>query len=62
MSRRRGAGYREYIDPKWRGRFDEWLKSFEGMPDGFVGAEYGEDAQWDPKKRVAEVGAPGRGG
>ena len=49
------AGYREYIDPKWRGRFDEWLKSFEGMPDGFVGAEYGEDAQWDPKKRVAEL-------
>jgi predicted TIM-barrel fold metal-dependent hydrolase len=52
-------GYRDYIDPKWRGAFDEWVKSFEGMPDGFVGAEYGEDAQWDPTRRVAELEGQG---
>jgi predicted TIM-barrel fold metal-dependent hydrolase len=52
-------GYRDYIDPKWRGPFDEWVKSFEGTPDGFVGAEYGEDAQWDPARRVAELEGQG---
>jgi predicted TIM-barrel fold metal-dependent hydrolase len=53
------AGYREYIDPKWRGAFDEWLQSFEGQPDGFVGAQFGEDAQWDPQRRVKELEAQG---
>ena len=48
-------GYRDYIDPKWHGAFDEWLQGFEGMPDGFVRAELGEDAQWDPKRRVADL-------
>ena len=58
---RQGAarGYRDYIDPKWRDAFDDWLKSFEGMPDGFVRAEFGEDAQWDPKRRVADMETQG---
>ena len=56
------AGYRDYIDPKWRDTFDDWLQSFEGTPDGFVRAEFGEDAQWDPKQRIADHGDPGRDG
>jgi predicted TIM-barrel fold metal-dependent hydrolase len=48
-------GYREYVDPKWRGAFDDWLQGNAGMPDGFVRAELGEDAQWDPKRRVADL-------
>ena len=55
-------GYRDYIDPKWRGAFDEWLQGFEGMPDGFVRAELGEDAQWDPKTARRRPRAPGRDG
>ncbi len=53
------AGYREYIDPTWRDAFDEWLHTFEGQPDGFVGAQWGEDAQWDPQRRVKELEAQG---
>ena len=49
------AGYRDYIDPKWRDPFDDWLKSFEGTPDGFVRPEFGEDAQWDAKRRLAAL-------
>jgi predicted TIM-barrel fold metal-dependent hydrolase len=52
-------GYRDYIDPKWRAAFDDWLKSFDGMPDGFVRPEFGEDAQWDPTRRVAELEGQG---
>src|SRR4029079_16851545 len=48
------AGYRDYIDPKWRGAFDDWVKSTEGTPDGFVRANC-ESAQWDPKRRVADL-------
>jgi len=49
------AGYRDYIDPKWREPFDEWLAGMEGQGDGFVRGEFGEDAQWDPERRVAEM-------
>ena len=53
------AAYREYVDPKWRDAFDDWLKRLEGMPDGFVRPEFGEDAQWDPKRRVADLESHG---
>jgi predicted TIM-barrel fold metal-dependent hydrolase len=53
------AAYREYIDPKWRDAFDDWLKSLDGTPDGFVRPEFGEDAQWDPKRRVADLESHG---
>ena len=52
------AGYRDYIDPKWRGAFDEWVKRFEGTPDGFVRADF-ESGQWDPKRRVADLETQG---
>jgi predicted TIM-barrel fold metal-dependent hydrolase len=53
------AAYREYVDPKWRGTFDEWVQGLDGTPDGFVGPDYGEDAQWDPARRVAALEAQG---
>jgi predicted TIM-barrel fold metal-dependent hydrolase len=49
------AAYREYIDPKWRDSFDEWLRGTEGTGDGFVGAQHGESMQWDPTQRVAAM-------
>jgi predicted TIM-barrel fold metal-dependent hydrolase len=48
-------GYRDYIEPKWRDAFDGWVKSSEGMPDGFVRPELGEDSQWDASKRVTDL-------
>src|SRR5215213_767059 len=53
------AGYREYVDPTWRDAFDDWVRSFDGTPDGFVGAAFGEDAQWDAPRRVAALEAQG---
>ena len=52
------AGYRDYIDPKWRGAFDEWLESVAGTPDGFVRTDF-ESGQWDPKRRVADLEGQG---
>jgi predicted TIM-barrel fold metal-dependent hydrolase len=52
------AGYRDYIDPKWRAAFDDWVKRFEGTPDGFVRADF-ESGQWDPKRRVADLETQG---
>ena len=53
------AAYRSYVDPIWRGAFDDWLKGLAGTPDGFCRAEIGEDAQWDAKKRVADLETQG---
>ncbi|CAN7550219.1 amidohydrolase family protein [Phenylobacterium sp. LjRoot219] len=52
------ARYREYLDPQWRGRYDDWVKPFERTPD-FVHAAHGEEAQWDPQRRVAALEAQG---
>ena len=49
------AAYREYIDPKYRDAFDDWLRSTEGTGDGFVGGQHGESMQWDAKQRVAAM-------
>ena len=53
------AAYRDYIEQKYLDRFDEWMKSFDGMPDGFVNAAIGEDAQWDPQRRIADLESQG---
>lgn len=52
------ATYRDYVDPAWRGRFDEWLQSVEGTPDGFVRDQF-EAGQWDPSKRIADLEGQG---
>ena len=49
------AAYRDYVESKYRDRFDEWVKLGEGMPDGFVSPKIGEDAQWDPQRRVRDL-------
>ena len=53
------AAYRGYIDPEWHSAFDDWLTGFDGIPDGFCRAEIGEDAQWNPQKRVADLETQG---
>lgn len=52
------ADYRGYLDPAWRGRYDEWVKPWLAIPD-FCHAELGPTAQWDPKRRVADLEAQG---
>jgi predicted TIM-barrel fold metal-dependent hydrolase len=52
------AEYREYIDPKWRVAFDEWLESVADTPDGFARAEL-RDGQWDSKRRIADLEGQG---
>jgi hypothetical protein len=52
------AGYRDYIEPKWRGAFDTWLEGVAGTPDGFVRADL-EDGQWDAKRRIADLEGQG---
>lgn len=52
------ARYRDYLDPAWYERFDEWLASMEGQGDGFVRPDF-EEAQWDPQRRLADLGSQG---
>ena len=51
------AAYREYLDPQWRERYDEWLKN-NSRPD-FCHARFGQEAQWDAKRRVADLESQG---
>ena len=53
------AGYRDYIDPKWRDAFDEWLRELDGTPDGFVRPRSARPRQWDPKRRIADLETQG---
>ena len=53
------AAYRDYVERKYLDRFDEWVKLGEGTPDGFVSPAIGEDAQWDPQRRVADLESQG---
>lgn len=53
------AAYRDYVEKKYLDRFDEWVKLGEGMPDGFVSPAIGEDAQWDPQRRVTDLESQG---
>jgi predicted TIM-barrel fold metal-dependent hydrolase len=48
------AAYRDYLDPEWRERYDEWLKGAAGRPD-FCHPGFGPEAQWDAKRRVADL-------
>ena len=52
------ATYREYLDPQWRERYDEWIKSATGRPD-FCHAGFGKEAQWDTGRRVADLESQG---
>lgn len=52
------AAYRDYLDPAWRERYDAWVGAISGTPD-FCHAELGQAAQWEPKKRVADLEAQG---
>jgi predicted TIM-barrel fold metal-dependent hydrolase len=53
------AAYRDYIERAYLERFDEWTKSADGTPDGFVSPKIGEDAQWDPQRRIADLEGQG---
>jgi len=50
--------YREYLDPNWRECYDEWLKSTASRAD-FCHAGFGQEAQWDARRRVADLEAQG---
>jgi predicted TIM-barrel fold metal-dependent hydrolase len=52
------AAYREYLDPQWRERYDEWMKSTAGRAD-FCHAGFGKEAQWDAKRRVTDLESQG---
>ena len=54
----RRATYRDYIDPGYHGRFDEWMARVDGTPDGFVRPQM-EDGQWDPQKRLTDLATQG---
>jgi predicted TIM-barrel fold metal-dependent hydrolase len=50
--------YRSYIDPQWRGDFDDWVKHLQGFPD-YCHPEINPVSQWDFKRRVADHEARG---
>lgn len=52
------ARYRDYMDPAYLDRFDEWLASMEGQADGFVHPDL-VDGQWDAQKRVTDLSTQG---
>lgn len=52
------TAYRDYLDPQWRGRYDEWVAPHLGAPD-FCHADLGQAAQWDAQRRVADLEAQG---
>jgi predicted TIM-barrel fold metal-dependent hydrolase len=52
------AAYRDYLDPPWRERYDDWVKPFMATPD-FCHSALGQDAQWDAGRRVADLEAQG---
>ena len=52
------SDYRGYLDPQWRARYDDWVKPFLATPD-FCHAALGPEAQWSPKRRVADLEAQG---
>jgi predicted TIM-barrel fold metal-dependent hydrolase len=52
------AAYRDYLDPQWREPYDAWVAPRLGTPD-FCHAELGPTAQWDARRRVADLEAQG---
>jgi predicted TIM-barrel fold metal-dependent hydrolase len=53
------ARYRDYIEGPFLDQFDDWLAEVEGTPDGFVNPATGEDAQWDPQRRLRDLATQG---
>jgi predicted TIM-barrel fold metal-dependent hydrolase len=56
------AGYRDYIEQKYRDEYDASVKAAEeaGLPDaGNLNPEYGFDAQWDSDRRLEAVESQG---
>ncbi len=51
--------YREYLDPDCREKLDEWLRSVDGTPDGFVHPRLDTASQWDPARRIADLETQG---
>jgi predicted TIM-barrel fold metal-dependent hydrolase len=55
-------GYREYLDPGFRERYDEFVADLDsrGVPDaGNVRPEFGLDSQWDSAARQEAIEAKG---
>lgn len=53
------TAYRDYVERRYLDRFDEWVEAGAGMPDGFVSARIGEDAQWDAQRRIGDLESQG---
>ena len=53
------SAYRDYLDPEYRAQYDERNTASAGTPDGFVRADFGEDAQWDAERRMAAMESQG---
>jgi len=52
------AAYRDYLDPQWRGAYDDWVGPFLATPD-FCHSGLGQEAQWDAGRRIADLEAQG---
>lgn len=52
------ADYRDYLDPQWREAYDAWMQKVATRPD-FCHPDFGAEAQWTAKKRVADLEAQG---
>ncbi len=56
------AGYREYVEKKYRDDYDESVKAAEeaGLPDaGNLNPEYGFESQWDSDRRLEALESQG---
>ena len=56
------AGYREYVEKKYRDDYDASVKAAEdeGLPDaGNLNPEYGYEAQWDSDRRLETLESQG---
>jgi predicted TIM-barrel fold metal-dependent hydrolase len=51
--------YREYLDPEHRETFDDWLRTVDGTPDGFVHPRLDAASQWDASRRIADLETQG---
>ncbi|HMD46898.1 MAG TPA: amidohydrolase family protein [Acidimicrobiales bacterium] len=53
-------GFREYIETRYVERYDDWVCSVEGTPDGDnLNPAIGETAQWDSDRRLADLESNG---
>lgn len=50
--------YRGYLDPQWREAYDDWAAPRRKVGD-FCHPGLGQDAQWDARRRVADLSAQG---